>query len=75
MVGSRRALGGWDPAKALGPVRAGETIEVEIDAASMVAFKAIRKRAEGSVEWLSAENRYLWIDGESTDAVVVELGR
>jgi hypothetical protein len=75
IVGSRRALGGWDPAKALGPVRAGETIEVEIDAASMVAFKAIRKRADGSVEWLSAENRYLWIDGESADAVVVELGR
>jgi glycosidase len=75
LLGSRHALGGWDPAQAVGPITAGQTLKIAMDAPSMTAFKPIRRHQDGTVEWLSEADRYLWIGPYSIEQIVVPVRR
>jgi len=75
VVGSRQSLGGWSPAHAVGPIAPGETLTVQLDAASMIVVKPIRRHPDGAVEWLSQTDRYIWIPADASGPLRVSVSR
>ncbi|QGG57929.1 carbohydrate-binding module family 20 domain-containing protein [Paenibacillus sp. B01] len=61
IAGSIAELGGWDPAKAVGPGSAAAyptwTVTAKLPAGANIEFKAIKKDGSGAVVWESGSNR------------------
>lgn len=69
VAGAGPELGDWDPARALGPLTlAAQPGSLRLPARSVAAFKLILKRPDGSVQWESGPDRFLFIPDEREGA-------
>lgn len=58
LSGSSRALGGWDPAQALGPLTPGDVIKLPLAWGEAMATKLLIKSAQGSISWAAGDNQF-----------------
>jgi len=64
--GAGPELGNWDPARALGPLaRAGSAraVAVDLPERSVAEYKLILKMPDGTVQWESGADRFVFLDG------------
>jgi len=65
LSGSSRALGGWDPAQAQGPLRPGAHTEIRIPWGGAVATKLLVKDATGGIRWAPGGNQTMVVGLET----------
>jgi len=61
VAGAGPELGDWDPAHAVGPIASGGRALLQFPTRSVVEFKLILKHPDGSVQWESGPDRFIFI--------------
>ena len=64
LVGNGPALGNWDPTAGPGPMTPtarGFALDLAYRVGAVMEFKVVRLRPDGSVDWLTGDNRYLLV--------------
>jgi hypothetical protein len=72
VAGAGPELGDWDPARAIGPIASGGRAMLQFPTRSVVEFKLILKHPDGSVQWESGPDRFVYVS-EAPGAVEVPL--
>jgi len=73
ITGSRRALGGWDPGRSIGPIGKAPHPTIAVEPGTMLAMKPIRIGPDGTVQWLSEADHFVWIPEDARDPIEVVL--
>lgn len=66
IVGSAPEFGLWNPDKGL-KINAGERVNLELPSQSVVSYKLVRQKPDGSWEWEQGPNRELFTSAASKD--------
>ena len=71
IAGAGPELGDWDPARALGPLSPASR-SIQLPVRSVLEFKLILKRPDGTVTWASGQDQFLFVDeGAGSQEVVL----